>query len=413
MRKVALQIQFQEEMASLDQGIERWIVAYSGGLDSSVLLHLLREYAPASALRVWHVHHGLQTAADSMAVHCQQYCENAGLDFEIIKLNHKPSATDSIEAWAREQRYRVFAERLQPGDALLTAHHAKDQAETVLLQALRGRGPRGLAGISRSKALGRGRLLRPLLHMSRKELENYANSNALGWIEDPSNSELQFDRNYLRHSVVSQIETRWPGWQQALAHVASIQKEQITLNNELAEVDAKYCCVRSRWSPYAVINIEKLLDLKAARQKNLIRFWLEGLGAALPAVQQWPEIMNSLLRLDSDHQAKLNLPSGHDLRCYRGQLFLVDREVNLDQLMRLKIERRKRVGSCEKSAMDLQERFEDIRFFEDFESPESRKRVKKLFQSHAVPQWIRSAVLVSCQNGKAAELIGPFDQISF
>ena len=179
-----------------------WRVAFSGGLDSTVLLHLLAHLAKTQslpALSAIYVHHGLQAAADAWPQHCQSVCDALGVPLQVVHVQVQPGA--SLERAARDARYGAFVEATQTNEVLLTAQHRDDQAETLLFRLMRGAGVRGLAGMPRERALGRGHLLRPLLDVSRAELEAYAAEQQLHWIEDPSNQDCQFSRNYLRHQV--------------------------------------------------------------------------------------------------------------------------------------------------------------------------------------------------------------------
>ena len=181
---------------------KRWRVAFSGGLDSTVLLHLLAHLAKnhsLPALSAIHIHHGLQAAADAWPAHCQAICDALGVPLAIVHVHVDAGA--SLEQAARAARYGAFIEATQPGDVMLAAQHRDDQAETVLFRLLRGTGSRGLAAMPTQRPLGRGHLLRPLLDVSRAELEAYAREHRLLWIEDPSNADQQFSRNYLRQQV--------------------------------------------------------------------------------------------------------------------------------------------------------------------------------------------------------------------
>ena len=170
-----------------------WCVAFSGGLDSTVLLHLLAQLARSEALpalSALHVHHGLQAAADGWPAHCQAVCRSLGIPLRVERV--QVAVGGSIEQAARDARYRAFQANLGEGQVLLTAQHLDDQAETLLFRLLRGAGLRGLAAMPASRPLGGGRLCRPLLGVSRAELEAYAQAHRLDWVEDPSNQDPRF-----------------------------------------------------------------------------------------------------------------------------------------------------------------------------------------------------------------------------
>lgn len=267
-----------------------WRVGFSGGLDSTVLLHLLaglvrqRPLPPLSAL---HVHHGLQAAADAWPAHCQQVCDALGVPLRVLHVQVDQGA--SLERAAREARYGAFVEALGEGELLLTAQHRDDQAETLLFRLLRGAGVRGLAGMPSQRPLGRGLLLRPLLGVSRAELEAYARAQGLRWVEDPSNGDTHYARNYLRRSVLPLLTARWPQALASLARSADQAAEAQGLLEELAELDlaaARATAAPFAWLPVPSLALAPLCALSPARQRNALRHWLAPL-TALPDSDHW------------------------------------------------------------------------------------------------------------------------------
>lgn len=203
----------------------RYLVGYSGGQDSHVLLDLLHQLRATGQLTTpitaIHVNHRLQSVADDWVVHCQAVCDS--YDFELIveTVRVKPMAGESIEAFAREQRYKLIKKHLKDGDIFLSAHHQRDQAETFLLQLMRGAGLDGLRAMPLVKAFGVGQYLRPLLHWSYAEIESYADTRQLNFIEDSSNDDTRFNRNYLRHNIFPLLEKRFPQAQAQIAQSAA------------------------------------------------------------------------------------------------------------------------------------------------------------------------------------------------
>ncbi|EGH28298.1 tRNA(Ile)-lysidine synthetase, partial [Pseudomonas syringae pv. japonica str. M301072] len=257
-----------------------WHVGFSGGLDSTVLLHLLAELASREtlpALNAIHVHHGLQTAADGWPEHCQQVCKTLGVAFESVRVQVEPAA--SLEQAARQARYSAFSERLVEGEVLLTGQHRDDQAETLLFRLLRGAGVRGLAAMPDQRVLGRGHLLRPLLDVSRKQLEDYAHRHGLNWIEDPSNDDQQFSRNFLRSQVVPLLTSRWPQAAASLARTARHLGEAQQLLDELAlqDIANAQAATSFTWVGLPVLSLGPIAALSAARQRNALRHWLSPL----------------------------------------------------------------------------------------------------------------------------------------
>jgi tRNA(Ile)-lysidine synthase len=201
----------------------RLCVALSGGLDSTVLLTAITERW-AGRVMALHANHGLHGDAHRWAAHCADLCAQLGVPLRSAALTLHDEGR-GLEAAARAARYAWFEAQLDPGDLLLLAHHRDDQAETLLLRLLRGAGPDGLAGMPRSRPIGPARLLRPFLDLPRRELERHARDRGLAWLDDPSNADLRFDRNFLRHRVLPVISERWPGSAATLARAAALLGE--------------------------------------------------------------------------------------------------------------------------------------------------------------------------------------------
>ena len=266
-----------------------WHIAFSGGLDSTVLLHLLASLAkienlpPVSAV---HVHHGLQAAADAWPSHCQSVCDSLGVPLRVMRVQVRQGA--SLERAAREARYQAFMQVLGAGEVLFTGQHRDDQAETLLFRLLRGAGVRGLAAMPEHRPLAQGYLVRPLLAFSRSDLEAYAHQHQLQWIEDPSNVDPRFSRNYLRHRVLPTVTERWPQAITHLARTAEHMAEAQGLLDELAMMDLQRADQPSAfpWLPLPSLALEPLRELSDARQRNALRHWLMPL-TRLPDSDHW------------------------------------------------------------------------------------------------------------------------------
>lgn len=266
-----------------------WYVAFSGGLDSTVLLHLLASLAQREALptlRAIHVQHGLQAAAEAWPAHCQQVCATLGVPLLLREVQVQSGA--SLEQAAREARYQAFVEVLAADELLLTAQHRDDQAETLLFRLLRGAGARGLSAMPAHRALGAGQLLRPLLDVSRAELEAYARQHALQWVEDPSNTDERFSRNFLRQQVLPLLTQRWPQASASMARSAAHLSEAQGLLDELAQADLAAMAQDPRfaWVTLPSLPLAALLNLSAPRQRNVLRHWLAPL-TPLPDSDHW------------------------------------------------------------------------------------------------------------------------------
>lgn len=266
-----------------------WYIAFSGGLDSTVLLHLLAHHRlqhQTPPLRALHVHHGLQPAADGWPAHCQQVCDSLGVELQVIHVQVDPGA--SLEQAARNARYAAFDDAMVPGSVLFTGQHRDDQAETLLLHLLRGAGVRGLAGMPGERPLGQGSLVRPLLGLSRAQLLEHAQAHGLRWIEDPSNADTVHARNYLRHQLFPVLQRRWPQATQNLVRSAEHLGEALGLLDELAGADLALASTASPfdWLGLDSLELPALSALSPARQRNALQHWLVG-RTRLPDSRHW------------------------------------------------------------------------------------------------------------------------------
>ncbi|MES9991053.1 MAG: tRNA lysidine(34) synthetase TilS [Candidatus Thiodiazotropha sp.] len=294
-------------------------LALSGGLDSCVLLHLLAELRPQLPyeLRAIHIHHGLQPDADDWQAHCEQLCREYGVALQTVQLNLTVNSGDSLEAVAREARYQALAANMAEGDLLLTAQHQDDQAETLLLQLLRGSGPAGLAAMSPLARFEPGWLARPLLSFPRNALEAYAQEQGLSWREDPSNRDLRFDRNFIRHQVMPLLRCRWPAAATTLSRAARFSGELLMLVKEEAEEDL----AKARDSETDTLSIPVLKQLNSVRLRNLLRHWIAALGAPLPSSKKISRIETEAVhgRIDA---VPLIRWEDWEVRRYRDRLYL-------------------------------------------------------------------------------------------
>ncbi|WP_233961780.1 tRNA lysidine(34) synthetase TilS [Pectobacterium versatile] len=294
------------------------LLAYSGGLDSSVLLHLLVAVRQRSGLpiRAAYIHHGLNPLADSWAEHCCQQCERWQVPFASLPVKVE-AQNGGIEAAARTARYQALQAHLQEGEALLTAQHLDDQSETFLLALKRGSGPAGLSAMAAQSMLGHHRLVRPLLGISRLQLEAYAQRHQLGWIKDDSNQDERFDRNFLRRQILPRLTQRWPHFPSAVARSAQLCAEQEQLLDELLEESLQALC-----QPDGALSIDGLAPLSPVRRSALLRRWLAQQGATMPAREQlqrlWDEVATS--RQDAEPVLQLNQMQ---IRRFRQYLYLL------------------------------------------------------------------------------------------
>lgn len=295
-------------------------VGFSGGLDSSVLLHALCSVMPVERLTAIHINHGLSTSSDDWQAFCRLRCEALGIAMVAEKVLVIRDG-EGLEQAARDQRYAVFTRLLGPGDLLLMAHHRDDQVETVLYRLLRGSGPDGLAGIPVSRPLGAGQLLRPLLEVSRSQLEAYAQANGLDWIEDESNAANHFDRNFLRNEVLPLVASRWPDYRERIGRSAGHCQGASELLNEVAQADLDHLGERPErcgWS----ISLPALAALSALRQRNLLRAWIRQKNLPVPGHRVIEAVLDDLLPAQDDARPLIDWGGGQ-LRRYAGRVFLL------------------------------------------------------------------------------------------
>lgn len=268
------------DLAQTLQPYRQFLLAFSGGLDSTVLLHRLvrwREQDPTIQLRAIHIHHGLSANADGWVAHCQQVCQQ----WQVPLLVERVVLGDEglgIEAHARQARYQAFRMALLPGEALVTAQHLDDQCETFLLALKRGSGPTGLSAMSGESNFAGTKLLRPLLNERRESLYQWAMTHQLTWIEDESNQDDAYDRNFLRLRVVPLLSARWPHFAEAVARSASLCGEQEQLLDEMLAAE-----LATLMAEDGSLAVEPLTTLSAPRRAALLRRWLGAHNALMPS----------------------------------------------------------------------------------------------------------------------------------
>lgn len=296
------------------------LVALSGGLDSTVLtdalVSLRATLLPSLALRAVYIHHGLSARADEWAQHCSTLCQSLRVPFEQINVRVDPTQ-GGIEAAARTARYLALEQALLPGDTLLTAQHQDDQCETLLLALKRGSGPAGLSSMAAVARLGGHDMLRPLLDISREQLFAYAQSRHLCWVEDESNQDPRFDRNFLRLHILPLLNQRWPHFSQSVARSAALCAAQETLLDELLDETLQRLV-----QPDKSLAIDSMLAISAIRRNAILRRWLALSRIPMPSKDQlgriWDEV--ALSRRDAEPLFQLG---NWQIRRFRQQLFIL------------------------------------------------------------------------------------------
>ena len=383
----------------------RFVVAFSGGLDSTVLLHALAHANASSAVPIIavHVQHDLHADSGKWEAHCRAAASALAVDYDSIKVAVDRESGLGLEASARAARYQALRQLIQPGDWLLSAHHQDDQAETLLLNLLRGSGMAGMAGIGVRQPFGSGFLMRPLLDVARADLQEYASSHSLAWLDDPSNAEIAFDRNYLRHEVLPLLAERWPAASSRLARSAELAAEASTLLDQLADDDLLSLGDAQR------LEINALAALSDARQRNVLRRALKRAGLGSAPATRLRQIIDEIIPARADAEPLVRWP-GVEVRRYRDFIYLLpefphsppqpghpldsdDRSVDLGSFGRLSLQDEGATGiSPNVIETGLEIRFrvggEEIR-------PAGHKcthKLKKLLQQKGVVPWMRDKI---------------------
>ncbi len=293
------------------------VVGLSGGVDSACLATALTQLSPPLAglpLRAVHVDHGLQAAAGEFRRAASALCRKLAMPLEIIEVAVESGGV-SLEAAARDARYRGFERQLERGECLLTAHHAADQAETLLLQLLRGAGPKGLSAMPLRRALGLGWHVRPLLGTSKRELLRFAAESGVDAVSDPMNHDPKFDRAFLRAELWPLIEQRWPGATMALARAA----RHFADAQEMVDQSASLAVQKLKDGD--ALSVTGLRVLGPLERRHALRYWLSAAGVTPPSTARLGEALRQIIDADADHLPVV-VWGEHALRRYRDRVFL-------------------------------------------------------------------------------------------
>ena len=309
----------------------RYIIAFSGGLDSSVLLHNivhLKEKKPIIAI---HVNHQISEYSEEWENYCRDVAKSYGVDIFVERVTIDRNSPDGIECEMRNKRYEAIRKYIQKDDCLMTGHHRDDQAETLLLSMLRGSSEDGLLGIKPIQNFYEALLLRPLLNFSRKDLQVYAEQNDLKWIEDPSNKDNSIDRNFLRNDILPRLENRWMSIDKRFFKVTRLALESSERSNDLAKIDLNTLGDIDR------IDADGFSVLSQNRRRNLLRYILKRRGIERPTFNQMMDgikILSSLTKNKKNNH--LEWP-GIDIYHYDKKLFFVEQSEYIKTKQKIKI----------------------------------------------------------------------------
>lgn len=395
----------------------RLIIAYSGGVDSHVLLHLCAsQLALRDKIVAVYIDHGLQAISAQWADHCRKQAEALVVGFAAIRVDARAEIGESPEAAARRARYQALQAALRHGDLLLLAQHREDQMETLLLQLFRGAGVRGLAAMPAAASFGAGTMLRPLLNVSKQDILDYARAHGLSWVDDPSNQSDDFDRNFLRNQVVPLLKQRWPSLDKTVARSAQHCGEACELLQDWSDdslrqlvVDAIPAVTGENRNPGSngALQLDRLAQYGAGQRRWLLRDWLSGQGLKPPSQAVLAAIETQLIAARDDAEPLIQI-QGRSLKKYRQQLFCLDaRSLQPAQACRwpsavdsLELSNGYRLGKSI-AASGISRRLWDAAEVsvrprsggEKLKLPgrDGRHCLKKLYQDAAIPPWERQA----------------------
>ncbi|MGH8615276.1 MAG: tRNA lysidine(34) synthetase TilS [Gammaproteobacteria bacterium] len=396
----------------------RYVPAISGGVDSMVLLHALVSLPQAQhKINPIHINHGLSPDSKARAKLCQRACARLAVPVTVLDIDARSPPGESPEAWARDLRYGAMETMMRPGDMIVTAHHRDDNCETLLLQLLRGAGPHGLAAMPECRSLGCGWLGRPLLGYSRDQLLAYASRHELDWIDDASNRDLRYARNFLRRQVMPSLKQRWPGCGSTLARATKQQAEAAMLLDRLAEND-----LGSVVEPTNGLDVAAFKSLEHPRLRNALRFWIRRLGFSLPSEAKLDQIVKTVLGAKPDASPCVAW-RGAEVRRYRNKVYLLAPSGPLGPRSLLTwtpnetvsiaggtlyavraLGRGIKVSAFERGHLEVRLRTGGERCRPVGHA--HHKPLKKLLQEAAIPPWVRERIPLIYVGGELAAVAG-------
>ncbi len=386
----------RSKTSALLSAYNKIFIAYSGGVDSHVLLHLLREiYQDKKGIKLVaiHVNHGVSPKAQKWVEHCRKICKKLAIEYitKKISLKNKSCNDYSPEEILRKLRYEIFAKILPKGACLVTAHQADDQAETLLLQLFRGAGPKGLAAMPENIKFAGGYLARPLLNSSRQEILAYASKYKLQWLEDESNANTKFDRNLIRHEVMPLIKKRWPAIITTLNRASKHCFEASELLNILAEKDLQEVVSLNNVD---ILDITLLKKLSVMRQKNVLRYWFYKLSLPMPSEVKMREVIRTVINSRYDAMPMVKW-LGAEVRRFRDNLYAMpplepfDKEKSLPVLNKIKSKVARELKlNPKKIKICFRQGGEKVKIA----GRQGTHDLKKLMQEWSIPPWLRDRI---------------------
>lgn len=415
---MSLSVASLQSFFSSYQNLEKFYIAYSGGLDSTVLLHAM--HAAKLPVHAVHVNHHLQQESDAWQQHCEEVCKSLSVPITVQHAQIEKVPQKSLEDSARDARYALLEELLDVNSAIVTAHHQDDLAETVLLQLLRGAGPAGLAAMPECKKLSSGFHLRPLLRYTRTELQGYASSHNLQWVNDPSNQLNDFDRNYLRNEVMPKLLERWPAAQLTLSRSAILQADALSCLSDLAKIDIQ----AAKTEHSQILDVSALQALSAVRLNNVLRFWIKSNDIRVPSRKVLQQIVADIVLKDEAQGSPQQTWKEGEIRRFRNHIYLMLplKPHDVSQVFRWNIDQPLFIESLNRTLLPMELKDADIslpdgvneltvRFREGGErlkpfGTKQHRSLKNLLQEADIPPWERARIPLLFHNDKLISVLG-------
>ena len=391
------------------------VIALSGGLDSMVLLHalceLVKDKRVVAKIRAVHVNHRLHKDADNWEIFCVERCAalNVPIIVERLQQGLLKEGESNLEHKARKERYKVFESAIGQDCCMILAHHLDDQLETLFFRLNRGAGIRGLTAVPQNRELGSTKIFRPLLGISRKSLQQYAESQNLQWVEDSSNANMSYDRNFLRHEVLPKIEKRWPNYRKSWSKSLKIISDAHSILEEIAATDLSLLSLKSQNK----LNLDLLLRLPRERQRNVIKYWVGKVAKKEIGWSKLQYIVNDALPFVRESNIETEIDD-YRIRSFKDKLYLLRKFGRLPEECDWDLKASKKLSLLNNGVLLAEETVGlgfskklvdkvQIRFRQGGEafsmSGRPRKSLKKIFQEARIEPWLRPRIpLIYCKD---------------
>ncbi|WP_348769490.1 tRNA lysidine(34) synthetase TilS [Buchnera aphidicola] len=397
-----------------------FLVAYSGGMDSTVLLHQLIKIKQKNrqiSVRAIHINHNIHTNSTKWKVHCITFCKtyNIPLIVEEIDIN----ITNNIEEQLRIRRYNLIYKHLLNDEILLTGHHLNDQCETFFLSLKRGSGPTGLSAMSVETSFGKTKIIRPFLNQTKKELKTWANLNNLTWIEDATNFNIHYDRNFIRHKILPILEKKWPFFLKNCFRTTKICNEETILKNIfLKEKIQKFI----RFDE--ALNIKNFKNFQEEICKALIRYWISLKNIKIPSYKTIQRIYNEIIHNQENINLKIIIQK-NEIRCYKKSLYFIKIKKNIQNMIlfwhntNYKLILPNNLGYIiknNKKGINIptpqNNELINIRFQYTGKililGKKKQRNIKKIWQEYNIPPWLRNQTPLLFYNDELVSALGVF-----